>query len=106
VKIVRANGGNLQITLTGKDNANPVVWDIPVAEADGNNIELGMYGCGENNASGRATYTVTFPAAEPPATEAPEETEPANPKTGDIAGVVFALLAVSAMGIVVVSKKH
>lgn len=102
MKIVRANGGNLQITLTGKDNANPVVWDIPVAEADGNNIELGMYGCGENNASGRATYTVTLPAApvipEPPVDD--------NPTTGDIAGIVVAMMAVSGAALVVLKKKE
>jgi hypothetical protein len=106
VKLVRENGGNLQVTVTGKDNATPITMDMAIGDPTATNIELAMYDCGKHPQHGIATYTVTFPAAEPPATEAPEETEPANPKTGDIAGVVFALLAVSAMGIVVASKKH
>jgi len=111
VKLVRANGGNLQVTVTGKDNATPITMDMAIGDASATNLELAMFDCGNHPQRGIATYTVTFPAAEPPATEppateAPAETKPANPKTGDIFGVVVALLAVSAMGIAVVSKKH
>ena len=97
VKLVRENGGNVKVTVTGKDNATPATMELTVAEATGNNLELAMYDCGSHPQRGIATFAVDFGT---------EPENPENPKTGDIFGVIVALFAVSAMGIVVVSKKH
>ena len=132
VWLARENGGNVKVTIVGKDNATPTTMELVVSEPNNNNLTLGMYDCSSHPQGGIATYTVDFsaenpPVAEPPATEPsePAETKPAEPKptqpkpTQPVAGntpansntgLVIALVAVlivaaAAVVIAVVSKK-
>lgn len=100
VKLVRVNGGNLQVTLTGKDNATPITMDMAIGDATATNLELAMFDCGNHAQGGIATFTVTLPAE-----VEPEPSEPKNPKTGDAISVFVALLAISSAGIALISKK-
>lgn len=102
VKLVRENGGNLQVTVTGKDNDTPITMDMAIGDPTATNIELAMYDCGNHAKGGIATYTVTLPVVETPV-EPPVDD---NPTTGDVAGIVVAMMAVSGAALVVLKKKE
>lgn len=102
VKLVRENGGNLQVTVTGKDNDTPITMDMAIGDPTATNIELAMYDCGNHPQRGIATFTVTLPAA-PVVPEPPVDD---NPTTGDVAGIVVAMMAVSGAALVVLKKKE
>ena len=96
VKLVRENGGNLKVTVTGKNNGTPITMDLPIADPTANNIELLMFDCGANSRRASATFSVDL------GVEAPEEA----PKTGDIAiAVPVALLVFSGVAFAVTIKK-
>ena len=96
VKLVRENGGNLKVTVTGKNNGTPITMDLPIADPTANNIELLMFDCGSNSRRASATFSVDL------GVEAPEEA----PKTGDIAiAVPVALRVFSGVGFAVTIKK-
>lgn len=43
IKLVRQDGGDLQIMITGKDNPEPVVFTMALTEPDNRNFEVGIY---------------------------------------------------------------
>lgn len=98
VTLARENGGNLKVTVAGKDNATPITMDLPLGDPSANNLELAMYDCGNHPQYGIATFSVDFNEAEPPA-------EDPTPSTGDIFGVVVTLMAVSGTALVAMKKR-
>ena len=102
VVLSRTNGGNLKVTVTGEGNDTPITMDLAVPEPDSTSLELLMFGCGNHEKGGIATYTVTLPASEPD-----PEPDPENPKTADVAAVGLAALAMiaAAAGMVITNKK-
>lgn len=98
----RANGGSLKVTITGEGNETPVNMDVAVAEPESTSLELAMYGSGNHEKGGIATYTVTLPSApgrsDPPLAEVPA--------TGDMGTVWAAALALpAALGLLVLALK-
>lgn len=93
VVLSRVDGGNLKVTVTGEGNDTPITMDVAVPEPDSTSLELAMFGCGNHEKGGIATYTVTLPVKEDPA------------PTGDMIAIVVAAMAVSGLGIAVVAKK-
>lgn len=110
VVLSRTNGGNLKVTVTGEGNDTPVTMDIAVPEPDSTSLELAMFGCGNHEKGGIATYTVTLPTVEEPDPSEPGNPsggDPENPKTAEVASVGFAALAMvaAAAGLVITGKK-
>ena len=105
VKLVRENGGNIKVTVTGKNNGTPITMDLPVADPTANNIELLMFDCGANSRRASATFSVDFGAAQPPV-EPPVDDNNKNPETGDFfSALPLALLVVSGVAVAVIIKK-
>lgn len=103
VKLVRENGGNLQVTITGKDNPTPITMDLALGQPDATSIELAMFDCGNHPQYGIATFTVTLPAEQQPD---PIEPDPGPAPTGDTIALFVALMAVSGTALVVLNKKE
>lgn len=100
VKLARSNGGNLQVTITGADNATPITMDMTIADPTATGLELAMYGCGNHEKGGIATYTVTLPVN--------DKTDAGNPQTGDpiSVGVIVLTMFAAGTGLVALRKKE
>lgn len=114
VTISRTDGGNLKVTATGEGNETPITMDIAVPEPDSTSLELAMFGCGNHEKGGIATFFVTLPAGEEPdgPTEGSQATDPsqgdsANDETADpgTVGISMLAMAVSIVGMVITGKK-
>lgn len=100
VKFVRENGGNIKVTVWGKNNeASAINMDLTPGDPTANNIELLMYDCGANSRRAVATFAVDFGIEEQPPVDE-------NPKTGDITvALSLAMLVVSGLSATVIIKK-
>ncbi len=115
VVLSRENGGNLLVTVNGEGNETPITMDIAIPEPDSAMLALQMYGCGNHEKGGIATFHVTFPAAVEPDTGNDPEPDTGNdpePDTGsdpdntaDPIALVFATMLAAGGVMVFVQKK-